>query len=168
MNLEQKAAKKANWSEQKKTSHKARLKRARDRRTPEKLEKHNNQRRASKAKRRAAERAVESDATSEQINELFKSAKDSCAYCGVTGDWKRSLDHVMPLCLGGGHTVSNLMVCCFECNSEKSGTHPALWAIKKGLPSDFHPAALQKLPGVPPAGCTHVTLHPCDPVTLCP
>jgi len=29
-----------------------------------------------------------------------------------------TVDHLIPKCLGGGHTVDNLQTCCFKCNCE--------------------------------------------------
>jgi 5-methylcytosine-specific restriction endonuclease McrA len=62
------------------------------------------------------------------LNRMFDSAK-VCAYCGgeMTGVSQKSLDHFIPLCLGGRHSAANIFICCLSCNFEKSKTHPFIW-----------------------------------------
>jgi len=33
--------------------------------------------------------------------------------------WEFSIDHVIPIARGGGHTYSNVRVCCLRCNLRK-------------------------------------------------
>ena len=42
-----------------------------------------------------------------------------CAYCGSTEAERYELDHIVPKSLGGTDRVSNLVVCCRECNAAK-------------------------------------------------
>ena len=58
--------------------------------------------------------------------------KNRCAVCKVRMD-KFHIDHIMPLCLGGAHTVSNLQLLCPSCNLSKSGKHPIDFMQSKGL-----------------------------------
>jgi len=53
---------------------------------------------------------------------------DTCPYCGIPlSEGNKALDHMDPLSKGGGHSVSNLTVCCRECNSKKSDKHFVEW-----------------------------------------
>jgi len=48
-----------------------------------------------------------------------------CWYCGkqinpfTPGEF--TIDHIVPICLGGEDTVNNLVPCCKSCNSTKGG-----------------------------------------------
>jgi len=54
----------------------------------------------------------------------------TCQYCGRKApDVKIEVDHVLPLCKGGGHSPKNLKACCYDCNIGKSGTFISL--VKK-------------------------------------
>lgn len=50
----------------------------------------------------------------------------SCAYCGLKSE-VLSKDHFIPLNLGGGLTVTNVVPCCQNCNSSKSNRKFSLW-----------------------------------------
>jgi 5-methylcytosine-specific restriction endonuclease McrA len=73
-----------------------------------------------KVRRRAMERAA-SDGTlsTEAVRELLEAATE-CAYCRepLTPD-DRTLDHVVPITLGGPHSRANVVVCCRSCNARK-------------------------------------------------
>jgi 5-methylcytosine-specific restriction endonuclease McrA len=64
-----------------------------------------------------------------------KSARDQihlawnyqCAYCGDELNRSPTLDHVVPKALGGVHHRSNLVSCCFMCNSQKGHKHWVDW-----------------------------------------
>lgn len=45
-----------------------------------------------------------------------------CVYCG--GDEKLCIDHMVPLILGGTHSLDNLAIACKRCNSGKAGRTP--------------------------------------------
>ncbi len=54
-----------------------------------------------------------------------------CAYCGRPfvhtsnrNNSRPTLDHVVPLSKGGKHTIDNLAVICFSCNSLKGNRSP--------------------------------------------
>lgn len=42
-----------------------------------------------------------------------------CAYCTVDCSDKPTIDHIVPLCRGGGNTLNNLVIACYSCNQEK-------------------------------------------------
>lgn len=48
---------------------------------------------------------------------------DVCAYCGTRSD-RMTIDHVVPLSLGGDSHPSNLVPACSSCNSRKGGRTP--------------------------------------------
>jgi 5-methylcytosine-specific restriction endonuclease McrA len=45
---------------------------------------------------------------------------NKCLKCGSTDNL--TMDHVIPLSLGGSHTVDNVQPLCFDCNRKKSAT----------------------------------------------
>jgi 5-methylcytosine-specific restriction endonuclease McrA len=53
-----------------------------------------------------------------------------CAYCPKKAD---TIDHFMPICLGGPHRVGNLLPACRSCNVKKSGVHPSAWLKNKAV-----------------------------------
>lgn len=49
----------------------------------------------------------------------------NCPYCGRLfddGQYKLTIDHVVPLSQGGKHTKDNVLPVCFQCNREKSAS----------------------------------------------
>jgi hypothetical protein len=50
-------------------------------------------------------------------------AAESCQYCGrrFTGFKQMTVDHVIPISRGGGHTVGNIAIVCYDCNHDKGG-----------------------------------------------
>jgi len=51
-----------------------------------------------------------------------------CKYCGVRmGEAALSVDHLVPLELGGENNVSNYISACRKCNKRKGNTHPKVW-----------------------------------------
>lgn len=54
--------------------------------------------------------------------EVFKRDDFTCAYCGrKTPTVVLEVDHVIPLCDGGGDDPLNLVTACWECNRGKAG-----------------------------------------------
>lgn len=49
-----------------------------------------------------------------------------CLYCKTYGH-KLTMDHWIPVSLGGKTEVGNLIPCCKSCNSRKSNKHPDEW-----------------------------------------
>jgi len=50
---------------------------------------------------------------------VFARWSRSCWRCGA---WAGSVDHVLPVALGGGHELDNLRPCCRRCNSSMGAT----------------------------------------------
>jgi 5-methylcytosine-specific restriction endonuclease McrA len=74
-----------------------------------------------RAARRAALRGYDGPHfTQEEWEELVEACGRRCLRCGAAEDL--SADHVVPLCLGGPNTVSNLQPLCVRCNGEKGVT----------------------------------------------
>lgn len=70
------------------------------------------------AKRRARELAAPGSQTYEQWLALLEEWGNRCAYCGASGV-PLERDHVLPLALGGGHEINNILPACRTCNSRK-------------------------------------------------
>ena len=96
-----------------------------------------------KHRRRLAE--IDSDISSADIAHLLASAS-VCPCCGVKmfgepGHAQKQLDHIVPLNVGGTHTLANVRVICRTCNlrrpkdgSDLGGFQPALWSVSVGAP----------------------------------
>jgi hypothetical protein len=51
---------------------------------------------------------------------IVKASRKSCLYCGAQLSLHlRQVDHVVPIALGGLHTMFNLVVACGSCNARK-------------------------------------------------
>jgi 5-methylcytosine-specific restriction endonuclease McrA len=58
--------------------------------------------------------------TPETLCALFAAARE-CTYCKkVMRSVEKTLDHIVPISRGGQHALSNVCVCCKECNTLKS------------------------------------------------
>lgn len=53
-------------------------------------------------------------------------AAQLCAYCGVRLIRKQT-DHMIPLALGGEHSLRNIVIVCPDCNARKAGLSYAEW-----------------------------------------
>lgn len=77
------------------------------------------------ANRRAAGYGVAGRLSAADIRSLLEGAL--CAYCGSAE--RLTVDHVVPMALGGTNTVSNLAPACHGCNAQKRrGTQPGRWS----------------------------------------
>lgn len=85
--------------------------------------------RNSNHKRRALVR--DGDVTTIQLKELIDRSK-KCYWCEKKIGELYHIDHVMPLALGGEHTLSNLVVSCPHCNHTKSSKDPIKFANSIG------------------------------------
>lgn len=57
--------------------------------------------------------------------EVLRRDNHACRYCGGTAPGVRlTVDHVVPVALGGADTPANLVAACVDCNSGKSATPP--------------------------------------------
>lgn len=78
--------------------------------------------------------------------DLFDAAGWICFWCGtilraendpVTYAYKRAtLDHIIPLVLGGLDIDSNLVTACLPCNNRKDDMSPLEWAHVRPLTDD--------------------------------
>jgi 5-methylcytosine-specific restriction endonuclease McrA len=57
--------------------------------------------------------------------ELLKLYRNPCVACGSTE--KQSLDHIIPVDLGGSHSIGNLQTLCLSCNSSKRNRVMTVW-----------------------------------------
>ena len=68
-------------------------------------------------------------------------AKDGfkCMYCGYAMGQGRvmSVDHFIPLELGGKNDESNYLTACRPCNKDKGSENPNAWCARKGLNYDY-------------------------------
>lgn len=57
--------------------------------------------------------------------EILRRDNHACTYCGATApDVKLTVDHVVPVALGGSDEPSNLTTACADCNGGKSASSP--------------------------------------------
>jgi 5-methylcytosine-specific restriction endonuclease McrA len=64
--------------------------------------------------------------SNKEINRLYSSA---CVSCGKNKD--QTIDHIIPIDLGGSHGIGNLQTLCLSCNSSKRNRVMTVW--KKSL-----------------------------------
>lgn len=57
--------------------------------------------------------------------EVLRRDNYTCRYCGASApDVKLTVDHVVPVALGGSDDPSNLVAACVDCNAGKTSTSP--------------------------------------------
>ncbi|QNJ56299.1 HNH endonuclease [Gordonia phage Ohgeesy] len=57
--------------------------------------------------------------------EILRRDNHMCRYCGATApDVPLTVDHVIPIALGGGDDPSNLVTACRDCNAGKTSSSP--------------------------------------------
>lgn len=57
--------------------------------------------------------------------EVLRRDNHTCRYCGQSApDVKLTVDHVLPVALGGNDDPTNLVAACKDCNAGKSSTSP--------------------------------------------
>lgn len=57
--------------------------------------------------------------------EILRRDNHTCRYCGASApDVKLTVDHVVPVALGGSDDASNLVAACADCNAGKSSSSP--------------------------------------------
>ncbi len=73
------------------------------------------------------------DLTKKDILAL-KRAATHCHYCLLPFGRARgkSTDHVTPLCRGGRHVASNIVICCKPCNATKWSKPISEWVTEMG------------------------------------
>src|SRR4030042_3084667 len=82
-----------------------------------------------KARRKARE--VNPTLTGEQWNAILQKFDNSCAYCGNQDNI--TMDHFVPLVLGGKTELGNIVPACIHCNSSKQHKQPNDWCNKEQL-----------------------------------
>lgn len=94
---------------------------------------------AGSHKRRTRLRQVEFDPTI-SVEELRQRYGDFCAYCDIEMSFepivnhvynpaRATIEHVVPLSKGGGHTWDNTCLACWECNVRKNARTPYEWRV---------------------------------------
>jgi hypothetical protein len=67
-----------------------------------------------------------------------------CMFCGRTmGDVQLSVDHLIPLELGGVNDTSNYISACRRCNKDKGSEDPRTWCERKNVDYDVLVAYLK-------------------------
>lgn len=68
------------------------------------------------------------------ISDLVKRQNGRCFYCPKRFNRSRrpTIDHIIPLKLGGTNDESNLVAACLSCNSSKKAKHPHAYASEIG------------------------------------
>lgn len=83
--------------------------------------------------RRARRRKNGGSHTLKDISEILLMQNGKCAYCRISLNSVRHVDHILPLALGGSNGRENLQILCVPCNKTKSAKHPIDFARSKGL-----------------------------------
>ena len=71
--------------------------------------------------------------TAQQWERILAKCGNACVYCGGKADL--TMDHLVPLSRGGGHTASNVVPACLHCNSAKGARTPEEWLGRSVLPA---------------------------------
>lgn len=71
-------------------------------------------------RKKAAEYGVECTLTDEDWEKLLLQSNGFCYYCGKPHQLRElTIDHVIPMSKGGGHTRDNVVMACIKCNASK-------------------------------------------------
>jgi len=65
---------------------------------------------------------------------LYAEYGHRCAYCGQS-NVELTIDHVVPITLGGSHTRDNVVPACRRCNASKNNTPLVVWLARGGPPA---------------------------------
>ncbi len=90
-------------------------------------------RRVREARRRARKAGAGGSYTKADVHALMSLQGGKCAYCRKTIRQEYTVDHIVPLRLGGSSDPNNLQLVCRLCNSSKGGKHPIDFAKTLGL-----------------------------------
>ena len=83
---------------------------------------------ARKHKRKAKLKQQHDGTVDAKALKIIMAERKSCVYCGIKlKDEHKEIDHMNAICLGGAHSVNNLIVCCHKCNQLKKGKPFGLW-----------------------------------------
>jgi 5-methylcytosine-specific restriction endonuclease McrA len=61
--------------------------------------------------------------------QLIEDYGHRCAYCGNKTD-NLTMDHVVPISIGGAHSIENIVPACGSCNSSKNNNPLLVWMYK--------------------------------------
>ena len=88
------------------------------------------------------------NSTYESIYDTLKSFGFQCAYCGKPNLTKESthLDHVVPLYVGGGNSIENILPVCSDCNLSKGTKSVFQFLIAKEVRDGSLPIWIQESP----------------------
>jgi 5-methylcytosine-specific restriction endonuclease McrA len=89
---------------------------------------------ARNAARRAAKAGAVGSYAPSDIARLMRAQDGRCVYCArrFGPRLKSTIDHVLPLALGGSNDPTNLQLACGRCNSSKGAKHPHAFANQLG------------------------------------
>jgi hypothetical protein len=77
--------------------------------------------------------------------EVLRRDNHACRYCGcMAPDVKLTVDHVMPVALGGSDNPDNLVAACRDCNAGKTSTSPSEALVQQVGEDDIRWAAAVK------------------------
>lgn len=82
--------------------------------------------------RRAKLKMSEGSHTKDDVLAIGLSQKWQCVCCKVCIKNTYTVDHIIPLALGGNNGPKNLQLLCKHCNSSKNKKHPIDWALENG------------------------------------
>jgi 5-methylcytosine-specific restriction endonuclease McrA len=100
--------------------------------------------------RRAREAAAGRRYSDDDVAYLRKAQKDRCAYCHLPLHGAGHVDHMTSIAKGGSNARDNLVLACYQCNTEKhakSANEYFLWRLGRGLAVYGHAYAYRKLYG---------------------
>jgi 5-methylcytosine-specific restriction endonuclease McrA len=83
---------------------------------------HRDYKHAEKRNRRAQKRTNGGVVTAKEWQSILDKYNHKCLACGKS-DVKLTMDHVIPIKLGGPNTIDNIQPLCSTCNSRKGSKH---------------------------------------------
>lgn len=69
----------------------------------------------------------------QDIAEILKAQRHRCAGCRTKLDDRATIDHIIPIALGGTNARKNLQMLCVSCNSSKQAKPPETWYRQQGF-----------------------------------
>ncbi|MBW4580681.1 MAG: HNH endonuclease [Tildeniella nuda ZEHNDER 1965/U140] len=81
----------------------------------------------------------------EQLLSLRQEFGNLCAYCQSGG--AKTMDHFIPVSKGGSDVLSNLLPCCWSCNSSKQDKDPKEWYFSQSFSQKKRWAKILKVLG---------------------
>jgi 5-methylcytosine-specific restriction endonuclease McrA len=91
------------------------------------------QRRATKALRRARKNTAGGRFSKADVKRLLALQKNKCAVCTASLEASYEVDHVVPLARGGANSPCNLQILCKTCNRRKGSKDPVTFMQERGF-----------------------------------